>query len=945
MSSNFKITNAGNAAIGVASPLGPFIYLDHFKIGSGVNYTTSEADTALHGTILYSGLISNYQVVAADTTQLTLTMNEAIGDFDFGEIGIYTNDGTLFALYSYTALQQKRASVGTVVGNRFIINAKLQRTMLSALLLFPVINPGTGLPQIPRFSTLQPTMPDANAYSVLWGDGYGNPGIAIRDTGTNLWGFPTHVTHFDGAVVSGTLSTVVNTDQILLNLVGVAQGRYILQFVDGIYQGYVREVTGFDPVTGTLTFFPMLPTAPGVGDHFRVNVSNAYWLQIGNGVLWAGAKDYNDLATRINAITGTPNYAVSPNNKGYNSGSIALLPVPQQPLIGDWTILYDAVRKARKHQGATPSAIDALLLTQSYFYQNINPLGQGLESFAVAFDVLAQAVTDMETNKDQRAIATLLPIEPTDGAAKRQTAWTGSISQSVLLTFTDVNHICGWFNSGCRIGHHSYFGHPIDIDDNKWAQALAAAGFNKISHTTTIRNEQTLASDNGFFDLVIGGPTLVLATQTVADKTFNFKASRPTANTLNLMAEYIGGDDAGLGPIVVGGAAGPGSGGSAVYGIFSQFTLERHNSTYLSAIALPTTAYTLNGMVVGGPGTEPFVIGPGPVVGTGGFVYGAGAPGVSAPPPAPAPAPTGFPYFTLTPGTVSVNRTVGVSQSATVSVGTNGTPTSILPSVGALPPGLTLAISGNNLVLLGIPAPGSAGTYTYGAWIVNSNPNPFVIGGQPANATGFSITVVVGTGTSYMYMAPNPSNAVAPANGSVTGIGVSTVLNGVPSTITLISGTPPPGVSFVVSGQAIVASGTPTTPGSYSATYRVNGTNLDPATPTGVVWVLNATIGPPVSVAPYFAVTPAATVAVANVGQDVSIYGVGTGINGTITGLTLVSGSLPPGVGLVISGANIMATGAPTTAGSYTANYLVQGSNLDPTQPAGFPWSLSATIS
>lgn len=272
----YTITAAGKTAANNATTGGPQINITAFKIGAGVAYTPSVSDTALHGAILYTGGPINYTVVSSDVVSYTLRMDETIGDFTFGEIGLYLADGTLFALSALSAGQQKIHSVGAVVGNVIQFIANLTLTNVSAVLTFPITQLTVGkILETSSVDLLQPPIvSNTNAYLVHSNDDGNNPILAFRAADFK-WGFYTHqITRVSGTITAGPSTGLMTTSTDVGTLLNgaVVTGRYILEFLTGQLAGYCRHVSGAS--TNTLNWGTSTVAAPAVGDTFVIYQSN-----------------------------------------------------------------------------------------------------------------------------------------------------------------------------------------------------------------------------------------------------------------------------------------------------------------------------------------------------------------------------------------------------------------------------------------------------------------------------------------------------------------------------------------------------------------------------------------------------------------------------------------------------------------------------------------------
>lgn len=197
----FTITNAGLVAANNAQAGGPKINLTTFKVGSSVNYTPLVTDTDLHGTVLHTQAINGYAVISPNEVEYTLTMDDTVGDFSFGEVGIYMEDGTLFALGTLIETQAKRKTDSVTAGNIVSFEARLLLTQIAATITFP-INQITNarMIEIPSVDSLKPpSISDTNAYITLSKDVQGSSIPAFR-TGDFEWSFPTFSKIYQGVV-------------------------------------------------------------------------------------------------------------------------------------------------------------------------------------------------------------------------------------------------------------------------------------------------------------------------------------------------------------------------------------------------------------------------------------------------------------------------------------------------------------------------------------------------------------------------------------------------------------------------------------------------------------------------------------------------------------------------------------------------------------------------
>lgn len=99
-----QLTDAGAALLNANQ--GP-IQVSSYKLGSAFGYIPSGSDTNIHGSLVYTGSPSQYFVVNANVVKYSVLLDYNLGPFDFGEIGIYTSTGVLFALATGDELLHK----------------------------------------------------------------------------------------------------------------------------------------------------------------------------------------------------------------------------------------------------------------------------------------------------------------------------------------------------------------------------------------------------------------------------------------------------------------------------------------------------------------------------------------------------------------------------------------------------------------------------------------------------------------------------------------------------------------------------------------------------------------------------------------------------------------------------------------------------------------------
>ncbi|ARJ07021.1 hypothetical protein GCM10010988_23720 [Cnuibacter physcomitrellae] len=245
--------------------------------------------------------------------------------------------------------------------------------------------------------------------------------------------------------------------------------------------------------------------------------------------------------------------------------------------------------------------------------------------------------------------------------------------------------------------------------------------------------------------------------------------------------------------------------------------------------------------------------------------------------------------------------TVGTGYSSGALPTTGSDPKRFSTVVGSVPPGLTLdtatgALSGTPTV---------AGTHVF---------TLRVTGSMGMREAAYDKRCVV-------TIAPAPAmppvlGPLVESGGAVAGVAyfaTVTTTGAEPMTLTVTSGSLPPGVTLATSGRVAALNGAPSTAGTYD--FEITATNADGSNTRAYrIVVAPSPAGPPVLgglVESGAAVTGAAYAAsVTATGDEPMTF-------------ALTSGTLPPGITLTASGRVATLSGTPTTAGTYTFSLTV----------------------
>lgn len=281
----FTVTQSGISALNAAQQGGVQLNVKSFSIGSGFGYTPSTAQTGLMGTVLYSSTISNYSIDSNGYSVFTLYLGADVGNFSFGEIGLYLASGALFAVAVLSTVQEKVVFSLNSPGNVITLKAKIAISNIAPYISWtnPVVSAANAI-TVPSLTSLgTPQAASSNFFAVLSGDDQGNTILAIA-TSNNIWSFSTHSTIVAaGSVGAGTTATTVYSQASNIAIPAFAINRYILQYTSGALLGLAFYVTGIN-TDGSVLIGNGGNTAPAVGDSFSVYQSNVYTLNSANSL-------------------------------------------------------------------------------------------------------------------------------------------------------------------------------------------------------------------------------------------------------------------------------------------------------------------------------------------------------------------------------------------------------------------------------------------------------------------------------------------------------------------------------------------------------------------------------------------------------------------------------------------------------------------------------------
>jgi hypothetical protein len=265
----FTLTNYGVAWF--ASNPGLMPDLGQFRISDGYNYTPTPASTSLQGVTQFSGTPSAPRLMGTGEIVYDLYMDLSVGDFSWGEVGLYLN-GNLFGVGTYSTLMRKTRLTGSQSGNAVSLSLILRPGQTSVV---SVLSNSDNELNVARGLSIDLLPPAQSAYpNVATVASPLNPQKALLAVAeASVW----NISGYDHQLFSGSLvAATANTVRISASFDKPFEpGETIVQFVNGPAAGYSRVVTSWGQSSGTLGFAVALPVNPTSGD----NVLLSRWTQ------------------------------------------------------------------------------------------------------------------------------------------------------------------------------------------------------------------------------------------------------------------------------------------------------------------------------------------------------------------------------------------------------------------------------------------------------------------------------------------------------------------------------------------------------------------------------------------------------------------------------------------------------------------------------------------
>ena len=420
--SGFLWTDQGLAAVTVANPGGPYIHVASFRLGSGFGYVPTRGQTALRGSLLYTSTPATYTVVDADTIDVILAVEVNIGDFSFGEIGLYNDNNILLATCVFDSLQEKVRAVGNQAGNRYRIHARLKLAQAPAVCIVNVTN-GLSLLEVPAWQNLAAPIDQlnqANAVIVHEKNVSGQSVLVYRENDTE-WVPSGYVKIFTGNIsdvgTTATTSTIVHNalPSVAIRLPRT-DSRYLVKFANGL----IRRLSA-QTASNQITWTPALGTLPAGAFTIWEDIASRTNVLIPIATM----SDYNTLAVSFNRYWSTPTGTYPATNAGINQ--VAIPTLSSAPVLADWTLLSTSLRKWMTLKNFSTTSISTILDNAWVLdptVQNSDGLHFLNRKFGAIYDMI---MTTADGSRNAVAIAQLESAVVPSLARSRTLPWQTSV--------------------------------------------------------------------------------------------------------------------------------------------------------------------------------------------------------------------------------------------------------------------------------------------------------------------------------------------------------------------------------------------------------------------------------------------------------------------------------------------------------------------------------------
>ena len=256
------------------------LVINDYKLGTAYNYALGPSVQDIRGQTAYSGQVTDYVTLTANVVKYQIALDYTIGDFKFGEFGLYVN-GQCVAVGVDTEEIEKVKYLSRDIGNAIVIDIYLQMTNGNYIMWADALKPGDqvavavvqAVDYLPAVSSSGPNMYIVAPVNANQAD------TLAYTSNTGLWAFDNYQyeNSHEFTITQCTPNAVIIDTHGLENdrlqqLSPAYAGQTIFEFISGKNISICRTVTTFVIGNGTSTFSFNVPLAimASAGDRIRV---------------------------------------------------------------------------------------------------------------------------------------------------------------------------------------------------------------------------------------------------------------------------------------------------------------------------------------------------------------------------------------------------------------------------------------------------------------------------------------------------------------------------------------------------------------------------------------------------------------------------------------------------------------------------------------------------
>lgn len=254
------------------------IVLTRYVLGNAHNYVPNQYMTGIKGVTVWQGEPSLPLATSANVIKYGIYLDFDVGDFDVGEVALYTADGELFAIGVLSELVRKQKIQPNEAGNSLRIDIYLSMVgeNYDMWVDYSEMNNQLDVPNVTSVDQLPPAKNAQPNVMIVQGESSDRPAMLAYTDRNNLWSVTGYTFLRDATneytVVSSTPQSITIAASGQDKLSPEFLGQKIIQFASGPLYGICRVVKAVVELNSefTLELVTRLAIQPNVGDSLQV---------------------------------------------------------------------------------------------------------------------------------------------------------------------------------------------------------------------------------------------------------------------------------------------------------------------------------------------------------------------------------------------------------------------------------------------------------------------------------------------------------------------------------------------------------------------------------------------------------------------------------------------------------------------------------------------------